>query len=229
LNPKIIIIDDEPLVAELLELIILKFYPNSEIHKLDEIYSNVTLIKNINPELIFLDIKLGKESGFDFFKYFDKSNYKIVFVTAYDNFAIEAFKVRAFDYILKPVSETTVKNVLSELFELPETNKKTFLLKNIKNDIILVKFEDVLYIEADQYLSIVHFKDNTKITTVKQLAKIQEDLNEDFFRLHKSLIVNLSNTIGVIAKTKHLQLCNNTLLPIAKRRYNELIHVIQNR
>ena len=111
-----VIIDDEQNNIDFLELMIQKYCSSfiNIIGKSKTIIKGVDLINSLKPKLLFLDIKLNNGTSFDILDKIDNYNYKVIFVTAYDKFAIKAFKYRAIDYLLKPVDTTELKEAVAK-------------------------------------------------------------------------------------------------------------------
>jgi two-component system LytT family response regulator len=170
------------------------------------------LAKN-TVDVIFLDIEMPGESGFEFLKTIDSSNIKIVFVTAYNEYAIQAIKASALDYILKPVSITelqltaekirlsmnnpaaiTGENIL--LAHLLETVQHQVMPKKIAlphlGGISFIEVDDIVSLQADSNYTIVHLNNMQKMVISKTLKDFEELLDGDVFvRIHKSYIVHL--------------------------------------
>ncbi|MGQ7870687.1 LytR/AlgR family response regulator transcription factor [Sunxiuqinia sp. sy24] len=168
----------------------------------------VRLIEQLQPDLIFLDIQMPGLNGFEVLQ---KINYfpTVVFCTAYDDYALEAFETAAIDYLVKPVKEVRVRRSIEKLQSLQQDVKKEQVLKLLSNysspekrkavtsipvklgdRMLLVKLTDISYfISEDKYVSIVK-KDGKKYLTDHSLKFLEEKLPDNFIRIHRSLLVN---------------------------------------
>ena len=178
------------------------------------------LNKKLKPDIMFLDIQMPQMSGMDVARILlgEKHKPMVIFVTAYDQFAIEAFEVNAMDYLLKPISEERLKDRLKKISSLREKNedinydKLSKMLKDIKigtktlpniisvyhkNKLIPIEIRDIIYATIeDKNTIIVTNKGKFEINCT--LNKLLEKLDSSiFFRSHKSYIVNLKNILSV--------------------------------
>jgi len=203
---KAIIIDDEPMARELLEGMISEYIPNVNVVELCE--NLPTGIKSINkhkPDLVFLDIEMPGYNGLDLLDFFnsDEINFSIIFVTAYNQYAIQAFKLAAVDYLLKPIESDDLIKAVS-LFEKMVSSLNLQVLKSnlnsqskkiaisTSNTIAFVNLDEILFFKADGAYTNVFLEGNKVILTSKNL-KYYENLlvpYSNFFRCHKSFIVN---------------------------------------
>ncbi len=234
---KVIIVDDIKDNVELLEYFINKYCPSVEIvGKAFNYDEAINLIQTSDFQVVFLDIKLDKNDGFDVLEKLHSSNVYVVFITAYEEFAIKAFKHDAVDYIVKPVGIQELKRVVKKLQNRIDSQTKEKPNINIKpiidfiaipsvNTIELIKHKDLLYLEADGGYTTFYLNNGKKVITANNLREYEKVLNKsNFFRVHNSYIVNLSH-VKKIYKTEgiYLEFYNSkTIIPIARRRYSDL-------
>ena len=228
-----IIIDDEINARENLRFLLNEFCKNvtivSESKNVDEA---VIQIKEHQPQLIFLDIEMPQKNGFQLLEAFDTINFQIIFVTAYDQYAIKAFEFAALDYLLKPIdierlkkavkkaSTIALKNLTFDKLELLKSNRKK--VKKIaipyKSDYVILDLTNILCIEADRMYSIIYTVDNKKYIASKKLSYYENLLSNDtgFIRVHRSWIIN-TNFIKIYSrKDKTIQLDNQFKVPVSK-------------
>ena len=241
---KCIIIDDELNAREFLEGLLEKYFPNkfNIIAKCDSVDTAVNYIYKHNPELIFLDVNMPKKNGFELFKEIKELNFEVIFTTAFSEFAIEALKCNAFDYLLKPISHieliATIKKLDEKLNKDLQQKKLMMLLENIdfqgnvfnkialpiETGFKLVKTNTILYCQADGNYTKVICIDGNVIYLSKTLKYVEELLPKLLFkRIHKSYLVNL-NFVLEFNKVNDLnvELINNIFLPVSTRKKEEL-------
>lgn len=198
------IIDDEPLAAEL----IANYVGKTPFLNLIGTYNSASMaIKDLreNPvNLIFLDIQMPELSGIEFAKILPKET-RIIFITAFSQYAIEGFKVNAMDYLLKPVCYddflSAVKKAL-EWFTI-KTRQKTYRQDRfifVKSDykLIHIEFDNILYIEGLKDYVRIFLSDNTKIMSLMNMKNLEECLPKpEFMRTHRSYIVHMTKVESV--------------------------------
>ena len=194
-----IIIDDESLAREDLKTTLQEFVELEIIGETSNLTEAVSLISHLNPDLIFLDIQLKDESGFELLDKIDPE-IKIIFVTAYDKYAIRAFEVNAQDYLLKPVNPERLKLALTRLGSKDEITKPELTPLNYDDSIFLllnnkynfVKISSLMVISAaGDYTEIITDNREKKLTS-KPMREWEDRLPERHFcRIHRSTIINL--------------------------------------
>jgi two-component system LytT family response regulator len=247
---KAVIIDDEARARESLAMIINQFFPEIELlGSADGVESGFTLINTVKPNVVFLDIKMGDGSGFDLLRKYQKIPFKTVFVTAFDEHALEAFKFSAFDYLLKPVDTEELRQSIDRIaesldydddvalkikaflanMEVAQQSQKKIVLKT-SNSIHLININTIVRCEADANYSWIYVQNLPKILISKPLKHF-EDLLQDygFFRAHQSHLVNL-NFISRIDKVDGgvIVLKDNTNVPVAVRKREQLFQILNN-
>lgn len=209
-----IIIDDErPARKELISLL-KDFREINVLGEADNIKNATELIKAKKPDLVFLDIQLSGETGFELLKKVCV-DFKIIFVTAYDEFAIKAFDVNASDYLLKPVDPKRLKLALDRIFNEPSIPNST-TRKFDYNDTIYLKQNNCTarFVEINTIIAITSVGNHSKVTTsnnrtyviLKTLKQWKAELPQThFIRIHRSTIVNLKFIIKIdnYAKALH--------------------------
>ncbi len=208
---KAIIIDDEEMARTLLQGMIDESCANVDVVDLcKDLSSGVKSIRKHKPDIVFLDIEMPGHSGLELIDFFDEKeiDFSIIFVTAYNQYAIQAFKLSAVDYLLKPIEISDLQNAV-ELFE-KNRNKANWSYKILKenfitnqskkialatlNSISFVDTNDILFFQGDGAYTKVYTIDNKVITVSKGLKNFETILesNPHFFRCHKSFIVNIN-------------------------------------
>lgn len=247
-----IIIDDERRSRETLQKIIEKYFNGqiSVVYSAASVEEGVYAIKKFNPRLVFLDIEMPEENGFRLFDYFDYYSFEVIFTTAYQQYAIDAIKYSALDYLLKPINYMDLKDVIKRLEEKKRITSKarieTFLTNLNANSeefnkiafptpegYELLRVNNIVYCQGEENYSRVVTNTNEEITVSKSLKDMEHILPETiFFRVHKSYIVNL-NFIKSYTKMKGYKIIleNGIQLDVATRRNEEFIKALtrQNR
>lgn len=172
-----------------------------------------TAIENQNPDVVFLDIRLREGTGFDLINNLKNKNFEVVFVTAYNQYAVRAFEFSAFGYLMKPIKLRELKKVVEllqekmELLKINAEKRLKVLVDNfqdegkIKKLVIahmegfdVVPLSDVVWLQGDGNCTHIHLFDGKRITASRTLGTYEELLLDyGFFRIHQSTIINLSH------------------------------------
>jgi two-component system LytT family response regulator len=200
-----LIVDDERLARNDL-ISMLKSYPNITIAgEASDANSAAKAIEQLNPDVIFLDIQMPGQTGFDLLNTADTCA-KIIFVTAFDEYALRAFEVNALDYLLKPVNPKRLKEAIekldgeqgSEYFEMRRLNYEDRLFLQVNSNMKFIKVNDLICINASGDYSEVYTADERKGLTTKSMREWEARLPEKHFcRVHRSSIINLEYVIKV--------------------------------
>ncbi|MBN8786647.1 MAG: response regulator transcription factor, partial [Terrimonas sp.] len=221
---KTIIVDDEPKGRLALQEKIKAYCPTVEIvGQAGNGLEAITLIDNLKPELLFLDIEMPQMNGFEMLRKLKEKNFFIIFTTAYDQYAIQAIKYAAFDYLLKPIDieelktavnkiKTTSENqfiaqlkLLQENLALPVKKLHKLAIPSLES-ILFLEIHHIIHLEANSNYTNIYMADKTKIIASKTLKEFSELLPADiFFRTHHSHIINL-NFIKDILKAMAVRL-----------------------
>jgi two-component system LytT family response regulator len=204
------IVDDEKNATDMLVSLLQDYFPKVRVvGTADSIKSAYEGIQSHKPDLVFLDINLGSQLSFELLELFDKIDFQIIFLTAYEQYAIQAIKVSALDYVLKPVNIGKLKEAITRYNEQLESNitmKVGQMISNISTDDLnqhkialpvqsgteFKRIDDILYLMADGSYTRFHFRDKTQIVVSKHL-KLYNDVLIDygFYRIHNSVLINL--------------------------------------
>ena len=194
-----IIVDDERLARSELRLLLADFAEILIVGEAKNLTEAVNLIQTNKPAVVFLDVQLSSENGFDLLEKVEK-DFKLIFVTAFDEYAIRAFEINAVDYLLKPVNPERLTKTLERLFEAKErdavTNRKLEyedrLFVEIGERSRFLKISSIKRVCADGDYTQVFTDDGKKHLVAKPLKEWEDRLPEKHFaRIHRSNIVNL--------------------------------------
>jgi two-component system LytT family response regulator len=193
-----VIIDDERLARNEMRSLLGKYPEIEVIGEAADVSSGVLVLENNQPDLLFLDIKLGNESGFELLDRIRRRP-RVVFVTAYDEYAVRAFEVNAMDYLLKPVNPNRLKKTIARLVKKAPKRKasrtldyKDRIFLQIDDKTQFLKVSDIRTIQAAGDYSQLHFGAAKHGLVLKPLIHWEKRLPEKYFvRIHRGTIVNL--------------------------------------
>jgi len=238
---KAILIEDEVHVRQALKKMLKLLFPSIEIiGETGFVKDAVNMIDSYKPKLVFMDIELEDGTGFDVLKQLKNSNFKIIFTTAYNQYALQAFKYSTVDYLLKPIDPMELKGAVEravekikdekeyqKLLEVLKSNleskEQKIVLKTTEQRYIL-KLQEIIRLEADGAYTLF-VTDSQKIIVSKNIKYYQEILGDDFIRCHQSHLVNLKHIIS-LNKSGKLQLSNKDEVPVATRKKTEIMQRI---
>lgn len=238
---RILIVDDEELARRRMKLLLNELdIPVNVVGEASDGKKALELAREKNPNLLLLDIQMPVLDGFDVVEMLPDPHPPVIFVTAFDDYALKAFEVHAVDYLLKPVrmerlrqslqrmsdpsyiagQQTSVKHLLKEHYKL-SGGMPAKLAVDYKHEILMLDLDQVLYLEADGKLTRV-YTDGHRYRTNFSLHELEERLeNHAFYRVHRSYIVNLEQIEKLEPWFKNglrIQLKNGVLLDVARRR-----------
>ena len=239
-----LIIDDENECRRATLLIAEKYCPDLQIvGEADGVASGVTAINELQPDLVLLDIQMQDGTGFDLIKHYETIPFKIIFITSFDQYALQAFQLSALDYLLKPIEpELLIKAVhKAHTYDVRHTIKQQVEIQlgtlQSKQRIALPTLEgleifnidDIMYCESDSNYTMFYLKNNSKFMVSKTLKEYEDILpNKNFIRIHKSYIINL------LFVTKYIKgdggdviLSNGVCLPVARLRKEKLLEKLK--
>lgn len=207
---KILVVDDERRVRESTIYLLKQYCPEiTEILEAEGVRSASEMLKHTKPDGVLLDIQLKDGSGFDLIPLLREQSVPIVFVTAFEQFAIRAFKVSALDYLLKPIDPDELvqavrkfadaSNQMHERMEVyTEVTKSQDkfpekIVLRTSGSIFIVETSDIIYCEADKNYTTFHIKGRSKILVSRNIGEYEELLsNGSFMRIHQSILFNLN-------------------------------------
>lgn len=222
---KAIALDDEILALKIIENYAGKI-ENLSLEKVFNTQSDAKKhLRKYPVDLIFLDIEMPSKNGMDFYKSISQ-NTKVIFTTAYSEYAVDAFSINAVDYLLKPFSFERFKEAVGKVKITNDPDDIKYLSIRADYKLHKINFDDILLIEGlDDYIQI-HLTDNSKITARSSMKSIMEKLSEkDFVRVHRSYIVPVNNIKTVVNRNIHI---THFVIPIGDT-YKDLVMRIVNK
>lgn len=201
----------------------------------EAVHEAVVVAKACQPDLVFLDINLIGGTGFDFLEQTKELNFKVIFVTAYEEFALKALKNGAVDYVLKPVDIEELETAIEKVLKYPNNgvqfnvaaehfngNKKRLVL-SLHDSFQVVEFNDLMYCKSDSGYTTFFLQGGREFMTSKPIKEFENQLPDSIFvRTHQSYIVNL-NYVDKFDKTNFVSLKDNTKIPVSTRKRNEFV------
>ncbi|GAA4063794.1 LytTR family DNA-binding domain-containing protein [Flavobacterium cheonanense] len=241
---KAIIIDDEKRARVSLSLLLQEYCPEVElVAECENLPEGIKAIRKFNPDLVLLDIEMPGHSGLELVDFFDEKeiNFSIIFTTAYNEYAIQAFKLSALDYLLKPIIPEELINAISRM-ERQKSLQFKALAENIQNEffekiavpsgntLILINISDIVYIKGEGSYSEIYMQSKIKHMVSRNLKNFEEILLKDkrFLRTHKSYIVNFDEVVSFNKSDGGwLDMKNGNSIPISSEKSNLIMERIQ--
>jgi two-component system LytT family response regulator len=246
-----IIIDDEPSAVNVLDMLLKKKCRNvvEVIATSNSPFEGKELIENLSPDLVFLDIEMPGMTGIELVHSFTNPRFRVVFITAFDAYAVEAFRLSAIDYLLKPVEPDDIVRVVEKIKKDMDRDQNTIggqlhhleelLMHNnppgeskigigMADKIIFVNISDIMYCEANGSYTNVWFGDGRKMVASKSIGDFELQLaDHKFFRIHHSSLINL-NLVKEFQRHDggYVIMENGKRLEVSQRRRKNFIDVI---
>ncbi|GAB5554458.1 MAG: LytTR family DNA-binding domain-containing protein [Saprospiraceae bacterium] len=245
----IAIVDDEPDARSVLRSLLGVYCPDVEIiGEAEDVPTAVSLIRLAEPDIVLLDIHLKESLSFEIINKFINPSFKVVFITAHDNYAIKAFRYFALDYILKPVDPDLLIQAIDKAKNDIEKNlvyedqlrayaqsheKKSFekiALPSLEG-VSLIKVNDILYLQADGNYCCLFTNKEEKVLVTKTLKDFEGLLPEDsFFRTHQSFMVNIQSVKKILKEDGGFALLENgKKIPISRRKKEAFLKKLMKR
>ncbi|GJM33137.1 MAG: DNA-binding response regulator [Saprospiraceae bacterium] len=236
-----VVIDDEAAARSLILIYLKDFCP--EIQVVGEacgVQTGISVITETSPDLIFLDIHLQDGSGFDLLKEFSSPSFRIIFITAYDNFAYKAFQYSAVDYLLKPVDPLQLKKAVEKIQKQSQNDNYLEQLKTLLENLhdkkakkialsaseglIFLNLNEICRLESKGNYTTFHSK-GERFVVAKSLKEYEQLLPGDqFFRIHQSHLVNIHCVHKILKEEGGAVLMNDgSKLPLARRKKDTFI------
>ncbi|SHJ84327.1 LytR/AlgR family response regulator transcription factor [Pseudozobellia thermophila] len=244
-----IIVDDERHCRDALENLVAKHRSFLDLKSsVSTVSAAIEAIETFGPDVVFLDVHLQNETGFDLLKQLDRIDFYIIFTTAYEAYAVNAFKYSAFDYLLKPIDPDEFQETLNRLrdrrneenhakklevlfhnFEARFDGVKKIAIPTVK-DFTFLNVSDVVRCESDGNYTHIFTARGKKLTSTRTLKYFEEFLGDvQFFRIHKSHYVNLAHVEKYIkGKGGYVVMSDGARLEVAVRRKDDFLRRLGN-
>jgi two-component system LytT family response regulator len=240
---KALIVDDEQKARENLKNLLSEYCPDVKIiNSVGTIKEALQVIKDTELDLVFLDIEMDGETGFDLLEHLEKVDFNVIFITAHDEYALRAFRYSALDYLLKPVDiddlEAAIERVDKKSNNIISKQQLDFLFQQLKTDrlppkliipttesIIFVDYDEIVRCEADEGYTYVRLVNKETICSSKNIKYFDDLLGgRGFFRIHRSHLINLRE-VKEYLKTDggYVIMKDKSTLPVARRKRSEFL------
>ncbi len=240
---KAVIIDDEPDCVRLLALQLKMYCPQVQVvAECTESETAYEQIKALQPDIVFMDIEMPVMNGFQLLEKIGTISFSLVFVTAYDQFAVKAFRFSALDYLLKPIDGKDLKAAVekAEQRSWPQDQQLNLLKQQLhggskmlpdkialpyQNGVTFAEIKLVVYCESENNYTRIHTVDGNQYMVAKTLGDIQEVLEErNFLRIHRQYLINLDHIKKYVrGEGNYVIMTNNQSIPVARNQKEKLI------
>lgn len=241
-----ILIDDERKALAILKNKIERLCPNISIIAETQIpEEGLSLIKSLNPQLVFLDVAMPVMSGFDLLEKIANPTFEIIFVTAFDNYAIEAINHCAIGYLVKPVDNQdlikTVQNAIQNIEDKTALEKNKLLIDNLgvqtyqnkkivipsQEGLEFVKISDIICCEGTSGYTTIHFVHRKSILSSNSIGHFSKLLeSQNFYLVHKSYFINM-DYIEKYLNEGYIILTNNLKIPVSRNRRSDFLNSLK--
>lgn len=242
-----IIIDDEKNSRDNTKLMLTKYF--SEIEIVGEAENGIKgrkLIYELNPDLVFLDVNMPEMNGLEMLESIPERNFYVIFLTAYNEYTIQAIRAGAIDYLMKPLMKSELVQAINRVNKFIEEKKvQEKKQTNVQNEnkvetnkvmvshskgFTIIDFNEIIMLEAAGNYTDFYLTENRKIIASKTLKDYESVLDKNlFFRVSRSAIVNLNHIKEYNNTTETLILSEKHQIPISRSRWTEFTDIIRNR
>jgi two-component system LytT family response regulator len=237
-----VIVDDEMNARENLQLLIQDFCPEINIVGLAANADQAkVLIKQYSPDLVFLDVAMPNKTGFDLLNEVDNRDFNVIFTTAHSQYALDAFKVDALDYIEKPIDIDHLRKATQKAMQLTQTleNNSEQLVQDeeaekisipTRSGYMFIENKDIVYFKADENYTEIILESGKRVISSKTIKRYEEKMNKNiFFRTHKSYIINVQSHMKELSRENGnvVMMSNGHEIPVARRRMSDFLKKIR--
>jgi len=235
-----VLVDDEEKALESLKWELTSFSREiTVIASFTDPYEALEYLREHTPDCLFLDIEMPTMDGFQFIQKLHNRDMAVVITTAYNQYAIQALKNEALDYLLKPIDADDLRETIAKIQRHRSRQLKFFTDKNARSHpkkitlntdgkLVFLDKDDILYAESDGNYSTLFLSDNRKIVLTKKLKEVDQFLpSETFFRIHNSYIVNLEKVKEYLKTDGYVILEPNHKIPVSRKKKSEFLDLFQ--
>lgn len=238
------IVDDEQATRALLRQLFRDYFPDVQlVGEAENVSSGIKMLEACKPDLLLLDIQMPDGSGFDLLNHFDNPDFQLIFITAFDKFALKAFDYNAIDYLLKPLDPKSLRKAIDKLqrhsdralrprlkgmMEVLETRKARRIALSSAEGYVFYELEEIVRLESSGGYTTFHVADGQRTTVAKTIKEYEEILPEDmFYRVHQSHIVSLQYVRKFLkADNGQALMSDGYKVPVARRKKDRFIELL---
>ncbi len=239
---KILIVDDEHLSRNYIKDVILECEPSLMIFEAESAEDAIPILENEEIDILFTDIRMPKTNGFGLLKSVSHRNFDLIFVTAYSQYAIQAIREGACDYLLKPIKKIELRNVFLKVYKKGNEEKETLIRNSNTVDYLshklalghqqgikYIALTEIIYFEADNTYTKIFLTNGEKIISSKPIGKFESLLSPHwFFRIFKSHIVNIYHVKEYLSRDGDIAVMDNgEKLHISRYRLTEFLKLLE--
>jgi two-component system LytT family response regulator len=240
---RVVILDDEKDAIELLQLKLKKLFPELGMIEAYQKPKEALEILQVNPpDLLFIDIKMPGMNGFDFLAELMPISFSVIFITAYEQYALKAFRFNALDYLTKPFEDDDLKHAFQKAARQYKLQKSQLtaarqylsngqvekIAISTQNGVNFLELCDIIYAESNNNYSKIYLNDKKEFIVSKTLKDLQDVLEgSHFMRIHRQYIVNLHHIRHFSKGESELTLTGNVLLPVARTLKDKLLEMFR--
>ncbi|MBO0934422.1 LytR/AlgR family response regulator transcription factor [Fibrella aquatilis] len=239
-----ILIDDEPHCLERLSQLLAEYCAATVqvVGRAQSVEEGIQLINTVRPSLIFLDVQLHEQTGFDLLRQIEPVRFSVIFTTAFDRYAVQAFKFSALDYLLKPIDPDDLQQAVAKLTSKPPpdlSGQLDALLHNLQQQqethrricvpvssgFVFLAVNDIIRCQSDGNYTTIFLKNNQKLVAAKTLKEFDKLLSDaHFFRIHQSHLINLAYLKSYQKGAGgSVTMIDNTELDVSTRRKDDFL------
>jgi two-component system, LytTR family, response regulator len=242
---KTLLIEDEPQNRDYIKKLLKDTAPFIQlVGETGQVDEAIALIKQTQPQLVIVDIQLYGRSAFDIFKEIGEFSFQIVFITAFEHFAIPAIKLSAVDYLLKPISPAEFKEAMQKVqyrvglqkpapytaakYQKEFAGNGEKLIISDQKELYVIKHEDVIYFEGDGNYTHVILQGGKKITSTKPISDYEEMLtHQGFYRVHKSYLINMAQVVKYVkGRGGEVIMTNGDTVYVSSRKKDDFLSLL---
>jgi two-component system, LytTR family, response regulator len=244
-----IIVDDEIAQQELLQELLSTNFPEIHIMALcSSVEEALETIPKLKPDLVFLDVKMPPKTGFDLLRELDTIDFEVIFTSSFEHFAIQAFRVSALDYLLKPIRIDDMRDAISKLELRKNTSLQPLQIQNLLNNLqvsksdsprialssstglLFIKTSEVIRCTVERHMTLLFLENKSQIISTKTMKELDEVMTPlGFVRVHQSHLVNIKFVRKYFkGEGGQVEMEDGTVIEVSRRKKDELLAALSN-
>jgi two-component system, LytTR family, response regulator len=216
---RVILIDDEADACAVLRLMLQSNKDVQIVAEVNDVVSGVAAIQIHQPDVIFLDVELGAQTGFDLLEQFPVPQFQVIFCTGFGQYAVRAIKKNALDYLVKPIDPDELAQAIEKAIKNKRSKAPQKVFFQDAGEVYFIEIDRICRIESDGAYTTIYLADGRKFVQARSLREYEEILSPpQFIRTHQSHLVNIDFVQKFVTDGLVLQMKNGNLIPVARRR-----------